>query len=145
MPQLTATGPRRRIALRRRHLRTPAAGRVQPDARVAQLDRASVYGTDSRQTEPPKPQALTQNAIADDSAPMSAQVSKPAITDQRSDPELAQVIEAWAGLPEALKAGIVAMVKAACPEPGRRACPSGASAQAARPALSKAEGKEQEP
>ena len=44
-------------------------------------------------------------------------------------PDLADLLTAWPTLPEALKAGIVAMVKAACP--------SGASAQAAR--------KEQEP
>jgi hypothetical protein len=44
-------------------------------------------------------------------------------------PDLADLISAWPTLAEALKAGIVAMVKAACP--------SGASAQAAR--------KEQEP
>jgi hypothetical protein len=32
---------------------------------------------------------------------------------------LAVVVSAWPTLPEALKAGIVAMVKAACPEPGK--------------------------
>jgi hypothetical protein len=30
-----------------------------------------------------------------------------------ADPELAAVVSAWAGLPEAVRAGIVAMVKAA--------------------------------
>jgi hypothetical protein len=34
---------------------------------------------------------------------------------------LAAVVSAWPGLPEALKAGIVAMVKAACPAPAERA------------------------
>jgi len=37
------------------------------------------------------------------------------------DPELAKVIDAWPMLPEAIRAGIVAMVKAACGEPGRSA------------------------
>jgi len=48
-----------------------------------------------------------------DSAQGSAQASKPAIIDAPADPQLAQVIDAWPTLPEALKAGIVAMVKAA--------------------------------
>ena len=35
-------------------------------------------------------------------------------------PDLAEVLTAWPTLPEALKAGIVAMVKAACPMAGKR-------------------------
>jgi hypothetical protein len=34
-------------------------------------------------------------------------------TDNRpTDPDLAAIVEAWPGLPEAIKAGILAMVKA---------------------------------
>jgi hypothetical protein len=36
-------------------------------------------------------------------------------TENATDPQLAAVIEAWDKLPEAVKAGIVATVKAACP------------------------------
>ena len=34
-----------------------------------------------------------------------------------SDPDLAAVVNAWDRLPEAVRAGIVAMVKAALPDP----------------------------
>jgi hypothetical protein len=35
-------------------------------------------------------------------------------------PDLAAVVSAWPGLPEALRAGILAMVKAAGGQPGER-------------------------
>jgi hypothetical protein len=35
----------------------------------------------------------------------------------QKDPELQAVIAAWPGLPDAIRAGIVAMVKAACVSP----------------------------
>ena len=41
------------------------------------------------------------------------------MTVDRLPDDLRGVVEAWDGLPEALRAGIVAMVKAACPA----ACP----------------------
>lgn len=37
------------------------------------------------------------------------------------DPDLQAVVKAWPGLPESVRAGIVAMVRAAVPEDGRRA------------------------
>jgi len=36
-------------------------------------------------------------------------------------PDLADLLTAWPALPDALKAGIVAMVKVACPAPAERA------------------------
>ncbi len=38
----------------------------------------------------------------------------------KTDPDLAAVVASWPELPEALKAGILAMVKAASVERGRR-------------------------
>jgi hypothetical protein len=47
-------------------------------------------------------------------------ISRPGQTDdptrtrhRQTDPDLARIVVAWPGLPEAIKAGIVAMVKAA--------------------------------
>lgn len=47
-------------------------------------------------------------------APTSQTVLPPCLPDStEADPDLALVVEAWPGLPEAVRAGIVAMVKAA--------------------------------
>jgi hypothetical protein len=93
------------------------------DAGVAQLDRASVYGTDFPNPQGQQESSLTQSHAGSDSAPDSAQVSKPAISGQQlptptapaTDPDLAAIASAWPSLPAALKAGIVAMVKASAP------------------------------
>ena len=73
------------------------------------MDRASVFGTDSESTEATKEQGDTIGEALASSAYCSAQPS-----NQPEIPaELAEVIDAWADLPEAVKAGILAMVKAA--------------------------------
>jgi len=38
----------------------------------------------------------------------------------RSDPDLALIVERWAELPEAIRAGILAMVRASVPSEGHR-------------------------
>src|SRR5271157_4857157 len=55
-----------------------------------------------------------------DLRPPSRALSPPLPTDTcRTDPDLAAVVAAWPSLPEALKAGIVAMVGAATGRPVR--------------------------
>ena len=52
-----------------------------------------------------------------DTAGCSAAESGAVVADSpTSDPDLARVVEAWADLPESLRAGIVAMVGAAGPK-----------------------------
>jgi len=80
-----------------------------PQAPVAQLDRALVFGTNGRDPQPsvsPKTCAnrkkrlgLALGAFAAEIAPLDA--------------DLADLLTAWPGLLEPIKAGIVAMVKAA--------------------------------
>lgn len=73
------------------------------------MDRASVFGTDSESTETTPKQGDTAGGSPANSAYYSAQApNRPEIPR-----ELGEVIDAWADLPEAVKAGILAMVKAA--------------------------------
>ena len=98
-------------------------------APVAQLDRASVFGTEAAHPQGQGQSGLTASPATPDSAPGSAQPPKPAIISPQAsaaiqaqaDPDLALLLDAWADLPEALKAGIVAMVKAAGGEHGQAA------------------------
>ena len=90
---------------------------VGPPARVAQLDRASVYGTEDAPSQAPQDQSDTPSDRAARSACAApGPENAPQTTD--SDPDLAKVTDAWPTLPEAVKAGIVAMVKAVRPEEG---------------------------
>ena len=75
-------------------------------ARVAQLDRASVYGTED---ENPQPPCSSKTCI--DSEPCACHSL--CQTPVKDDPDLAALLDAWPTLPEPVKAGIVAMVKAA--------------------------------
>jgi len=65
--------------------------------------------------EPPAP--VTGNRSGDLETPISTDPAKrvaPRVApDRQIDPELAAVVDAWATLPAAVRAGIVAMVRAA--------------------------------
>ena len=82
------------------------------DVPVAQLDRASASGAEG--TNPPRhgESQVTEIHTRPESAPHSAQVSKPANIDPPADPDLTRIIGAWPTLPAAVKAGILAMVGA---------------------------------
>jgi hypothetical protein len=56
---------------------------------------------------------LPQTDLQKPADSMCAPVRAPNGPDATVDPDLAAVVSAWPGLPEALKAGIAAMVKAA--------------------------------
>ena len=65
-----------------------------------------------RATKPPKP--LPSNGLRISVEPSIPAPAHHLPTDNRpTDPELAAVVAAWDQLPEAVRAGIVAMVKAA--------------------------------
>ena len=79
------------------------------NAPVAQLDRASVFGTEGQ-----NPQATESTKTYETPDPCAC----PSLCQNRAqnapvDADLAAVVGAWADLPQAIKAGIVAMVKAA--------------------------------
>ena len=84
------------------------------------MDRASVYGTDTANPQP------SENTKTCDDCPRGAcqSLCHPcAKTDPQADPkdaDLAAVVAAWPALPDALKAGILAMVKTADPAGGKR-------------------------
>ena len=80
---------------------------------VAQLDRASVFGTEAPSSQTAIPKEDTTPATAARSAYDSAQPSKPPISRPELPPDLSKIIDAWPTLPEAVKAGIRAMVGAA--------------------------------
>ncbi len=119
------------------------SGRHDPRARVAELADAQDLGScpargegsnPSSRTTPSEPDRLRQNhanykgkrsSTLVDPIPSSRQYPnesgsiRPATATQNAtrllpeDSDLAAVVDAWSDLPEALKAGIVAMVKAA--------------------------------
>jgi hypothetical protein len=70
------------------------------------LDSASVFGT-----EAPNPQTPCTTTTCGNSAPSACH----SLCHFRAeiDPDLAAIADAWATLPDALKSGILAMVKAA--------------------------------
>jgi hypothetical protein len=72
------------------------------------LDRASDYGTGATPAQPPEKQATCGSpaeALCHRLCHFAAEVAPTA-------PDLAALLTAWPNLPEALKAGIVAMAKA---------------------------------
>jgi len=87
-------------------------GVSESPAPVAQLDRASVFGTDDGAAQLSKPEPDTPS---DGAARSACAARRPKNGPQPTDPdsELAKVIDAWATLPKPVKAGILAMVEAA--------------------------------
>ncbi len=73
-------------------------------ARVAQLDRASVYGT-----EAPNPQTSGSSKTYGEGDTCACHSL--CQNHAQNDPNLAAVLTAWPALPKAVKAGILAMVK----------------------------------
>jgi hypothetical protein len=67
---------------------------------------ASVYGTDAS-----NPQPICNNKTCGDTPDGACHCL--CQTHVKTDPDLTKLISAWPALPDALKAGIVAMVKAA--------------------------------
>ena len=82
-------------------------------APVAQLDRASVFGTEARVPQVAKSKEDTQPSPSPNSACYSAQPPNQPQDTPETPADLAEVMASWPHLPEAVKAGIVAMVKAA--------------------------------
>ena len=70
------------------------------------MDRASVYGTDDADLQPPC------NAKTSDDRPGGA-CQNLCQTLAETDPELAAVVDAWPDLSEPVKAGVLAMIRAA--------------------------------
>jgi len=60
----------------------------------------------------PPTQGLDPARVYDDSSESARDSARNRTADQCDDPRLAAVIEAWATLPEAVRAGIAAMVNA---------------------------------
>jgi len=120
--RLHATSERKQAAARK-HLQSLkkcvfSKGNKAP-APVAQLDRASVFGTEAKSAEPTESQELTETADGARSA-CAAPGSKNDLKTNIADGDLARVIGAWPHLPEPVRAGIAAMVKAARPTAGKR-------------------------
>ncbi len=81
-------------------------------APVAQMDRASVYGTEATNTQPPE-----SSNTCDDSSPSACHsLCQTRAETAPLDPDLAALVKVWPDLPQAVRAGIVAMVKAASAE-----------------------------
>jgi len=76
------------------------------------LDRASVFGTEGESTQVVNPQDVSESDGAARSA-CAAHRTKNAAKPTDSDPDLQHLIDCWPDLPEAIKAGIVAMVESA--------------------------------
>jgi len=86
------------------------AGGNEAHAPVAQLDRASVFGTEAASSQLPQTQADTESDRAARSACAAPSPKNgPEATD--SDPELQRVIDAWPSLSPAVKAEILAKVE----------------------------------
>ena len=90
------------------------AGRGGPRCARSSMDRASVYGTESDSSQVVNSKEDTQLSSSDNSAYCSARPPKQAQGTPETPADLAEVVASWPDLPEAVKAGIVAMVKAAC-------------------------------
>jgi hypothetical protein len=73
-------------------------------ARVAQLDRASVYGTDAENSQVPENVSTCADGEPCDCHNLCQTLAE--------NPDLAALVDAWPTLPEPIKAGILAMVKA---------------------------------
>jgi len=80
-------------------------------ARVAQLDRASVYGTDDKKSQGACGETTCGNHT-------NGACHSLCQTLAETGPELAVIVTAWPSLPEAVKAGISAMVRASVPAVG---------------------------
>ncbi len=81
------------------------------------MDRAPVYGTDSESPQVSNSQDVTPPAPARNSTCYSTQPPNQPQDAPDTPADLAEIIASWPSLPEAVKAGIVAMVKASCPTP----------------------------
>ena len=66
---------------------------------------------------PPENTGITRASVPS-GAESGALGAERALAEAPSDPDLARLIEAWPALPEAIKAGILAMVAAAAGERG---------------------------
>jgi hypothetical protein len=86
----------------------PLPARVGVRAPVAQLDRASVFGTG----EPPAQPRGKQATCDSPAEPLCQRLCQFAAEVAPTAPDLAALLTAWPNLPEALKAGIVAMARA---------------------------------
>ena len=72
-----------------------------------QFDKAAVFKTAGESTETQARQQVTDTQVAS--------VARCVALLADESPDLAVVVEAWAVLPEAVRVGIVAMVKSAAP------------------------------
>jgi len=57
--------------------------------------------------------ACDSNDLANPPIPSAAECAALSVETPRIDPDLARVVEAWPDLPEAVRAGITAMIEAA--------------------------------
>ena len=81
-------------------------------APVAQLDRALVFGTSAANPQGAKDKAVTADPVSARNTGDNTQAQDRPSEAPSADPRLADVIASWPTLPEAVRAGIAATVKA---------------------------------